>query len=235
GAGRPALRRHPGRGRPGARRAGRGVPRHRRRRGAQGDRPLRDLAGHRRGHDGRTARVDEVRRRLPDRRGKLDGVTPFDFATAGRVAVGAGRAQELARVLPELGSRALVCTGAHPQRHARLLESLAVPHVVSTVDGEPTVATARAVTASAREFTADVVVAIGGGSVLDLGKAVAVLLANGGDPLDYLEVVGRGQPFARPAVPCVAVPTTAGTGSEVTANAVLASPEHGVKASLRSP
>ena len=162
-------------------------------------------------------------------------MTPFDFATAGRVAVGAGRAQELARVLPELGSRALVCTGAHPQRHARLLESLAVPHVVSTVDGEPTVATARAVTASAREFTADVVVAIGGGSVLDLGKAVAVLLANGGDPLDYLEVVGRGQPFARPAVPCVAVPTTAGTGSEVTANAVLTSPEHGVKASLRSP
>lgn len=160
---------------------------------------------------------------------------PFDFATAGRVAVGAGRAEELARVLPELGSRALVCTGAHPQRHARLLASLAVPHVVSTVDGEPTVATARTVTASAREFGADVVVAIGGGSVLDLGKAVAILLANGGDPLDYLEVVGRGQPFTRPAVPCVAVPTTAGTGSEVTANAVLTSPEHGVKASLRSP
>jgi alcohol dehydrogenase class IV len=162
-------------------------------------------------------------------------MTPFDFATAGRVAVGPGRAEDLATELSKLGSRAFVCTGAHPERHARLLESLPVPHVVSTVDGEPTVEVARRATATARDHGADVVVAIGGGSVLDLGKAVAVLLANGGDPLDHLEVVGRGQPFTRPAVPCVAVPTTAGTGSEVTANAVLTSPEHGVKASLRSP
>jgi alcohol dehydrogenase class IV len=80
-----------------------------------------------------------------------------------------------------------------------------------------------------------VVAAVGGGSVIDTAKAVAVLLGNGGDPLDYLEVVGSGRKITRPAVPCVAVPTTAGTGAEVTANAVLASPEHGIKASLRSP
>jgi alcohol dehydrogenase class IV len=80
-----------------------------------------------------------------------------------------------------------------------------------------------------------VVAAIGGGSVIDAGKAVAMLLGNGGDPLDYLEVIGSGRQVARPAVPCVAVPTTAGTGAEVTANAVLASPEHRLKASLRSP
>ena len=66
------------------------------------------------------------------------------------------------------------------------------------------------------------VVAIGGGSALDLAKAAAMLLGNGGDPMDYLEVVGRGQPISRPSVPLVAVPTTAGTGAEVTANAVLA-------------
>ena len=60
------------------------------------------------------------------------------------------------------------------------------------------------------------------------------MLANPGDPLDYLEVVGRGRPLAQPSVPFIAVPTTAGTGSEVTRNAVLASPEHRVKASLRS-
>jgi alcohol dehydrogenase class IV len=64
---------------------------------------------------------------------------------------------------------------------------------------------------------------------------VAMLLANGGDPLDYLEVVGQGRQIAQPALACVAVPTTAGTGTEVTANAVLAAPEHRIKASLRSP
>ena len=80
----------------------------------------------------------------------------------------------------------------------------------------------------------DLVVAIGGGSVIDLGKAVAMLLGNGGDPLDYLEVIGAGRLVDKPSMPCVALPTTAGTGSEVTPNAVLASPEHGLKASLRS-
>jgi alcohol dehydrogenase class IV len=89
--------------------------------------------------------------------------------------------------------------------------------------------------AAAREHGADVVAAIGGGSVIDTAKAVAMLLGNGGDPLDYLEVVGSGRPITRPAAPCVAVPTTAGTGAEVTANAVLGSPAHGIKASLRSP
>jgi len=158
----------------------------------------------------------------------------FEVATAGRIVFGPGRAEEeLAGIVASLGPRALVCTGSDPARHAALLDGLTA-HVF-TVDGEPTVDSARAAVAAAREFGADVVVGIGGGSPLDLGKAVAVLLANGGDPLDYLEVVGRGQPFTRPALPCVAVPTTAGTGSEVTANAVLTSPEHRVKASLRSP
>ena len=78
------------------------------------------------------------------------------------------------------------------------------------------------------------VVAVGGGSVIDLAKAAAMLLTNG-DPMDHLEVVGRGQPFTNPPLPMIAVPTTAGTGAEVTANAVLAVPEHGVKASLRHP
>ena len=93
----------------------------------------------------------------------------------------------------------------------------------------------RAVIAQARAAGADAVVAIGGGSVLDLAKAVAVLLGNGTDPMDHLEVVGAGLPIERPSVPYVAVPTTAGTGAEATANAMLRSPEHGRKASIRSP
>jgi alcohol dehydrogenase class IV len=159
----------------------------------------------------------------------------FEFATAGRIMAGAGRSADLPGVLAGLGSRVLVCTGADPARHAGLLAGLELPAAVFSVDGEPTVDLARAGTAAAREHGADVVVAIGGGSVVDLGKAVAMLLGNGGDPLDYLEVIGAGKKITQPAVPLLAVPTTAGTGAEVTANAVLASPAHGVKASLRSP
>ncbi len=159
----------------------------------------------------------------------------FEFATAGRVLAGPGRAAELPGVLAGLGSRVLVCTGANPARHDGLLAGLGLPTAVLEVGAEPTVGLARAGLRAAREHGADVVVAIGGGSVIDTGKAVAMLLGNGGDPLDYLEVIGAGQAITRPAVPCVAVPTTAGTGAEVTANAVLASPEHRLKASLRSP
>jgi alcohol dehydrogenase class IV len=159
----------------------------------------------------------------------------FEFATAGRIIVGAGRAAGLPDLLAGLGRRVLVCTGADPSRHDDLLADLRGTAAIFAVPGEPTVDLARAGTAAAREHDADVVLAIGGGSVIDTAKAVAMLLGNGGDPLDYLEVVGEGRPITRPAAPCVAVPTTAGTGAEVTANAVLASPEHGIKASLRSP
>ena len=159
----------------------------------------------------------------------------FEFATAGRVLFGAGRAAELPGVLAGLGTRVLVCTGKDPARHAGLLAGLGMPAEVFPVAAEPTVELARAAVGAARKHGADVVVAIGGGSVIDAGKAVAALLGNGGDPLDYLEVIGSGRPITRPAAPCVAVPTTAGTGAEVTANAVLASPAHRIKASLRSP
>jgi alcohol dehydrogenase class IV len=158
----------------------------------------------------------------------------FEFATAGRIMAGAGQAAELPTVLAGLGSRVLVCTGANPARHAGLLAGLGLPAAVFEVAAEPTVVLARAAVEAAREHGADVVAAIGGGSVIDVGKAVAMLLGNGGDPLDYLEVVGSGREITQPSAPCVAVPTTAGTGAEVTANAVLAVPERRVKVSLRS-
>jgi alcohol dehydrogenase class IV len=161
--------------------------------------------------------------------------TAFEFATSGRIIVGAGRSAELPGVLAGLGSRVLVCTGADPARHDSLLAGLGLPCAVFSVTGEPTVELARAATATAREHGADVVAAVGGGSVIDTGKAAAMLLGNGGDPLDYLEVVGQGRKITQPAAPFVAVPTTAGTGAEVTANAVLAAPAHRLKASLRSP
>ena len=161
-------------------------------------------------------------------------MSAFDLAVPRRVLFGPGRADELSELLPTLGQRVLLCTGGNPSRHRHLLGGVD-PVAVVAVPHEPTVDEVRIATGDARTAGVDVVVAIGGGSVLDLGKAVAVLLGNGTDPLDHLEVVGRGVPVERPAVPYVAVPTTAGTGAEATANAVHSSPEHGIKASIRSP
>jgi len=158
----------------------------------------------------------------------------FELALPRRVVFGAGRAAELPELVRGLGGRVLLCTGRSPERHGELLSDIE-PAALVTVAGEPSVDDVRRATERAREARADVVVALGGGSVLDLGKAVAALLGNGTDPLDHMEVVGRGVPVTEPAVPYVAVPTTAGTGAEVTANATLRSPEHGVKASIRSP
>jgi len=87
----------------------------------------------------------------------------------------------------------------------------------------------------AREQRCDVVIGMGGGSATDGGKAIAALATNGGDPLQYLEVIGLGRALDSAPLPFIAIPTTAGTGAEVTRNAVLAAPEHRVKVSLRSP
>ncbi len=159
----------------------------------------------------------------------------FEFATAGRIVAGPGRSRDLPGVLAGLGSRFLVVKGTDPTRHNALLASLDRGAAVFPVGGEPTVELVREAVKIARAQRADVIAAIGGGSVIDTAKAVAMLVANGGDPLDYLEVVGAGQAITRASVPLVAVPTTAGTGAEVTANAVLTVPAHRVKASLRSP
>jgi len=154
---------------------------------------------------------------------------PFEFATATRILFGAGVARDLAAHASSMGGRPLWVTGSAPQCAPR--PAHAVPFLVT---GEPTVGLIRQGAAFARERGCDSVVALGGGSAIDAGKAIAALLTNPGDPLDYLEVIGGGQPLAQTPAPFIAVPTTAGTGSEVTRNAVLGSPEHGVKASLRS-
>ena len=101
--------------------------------------------------------------------------------------------------------------------------------------GEPTTHAVTEGIARARADGCDCVIALGGGSAIDGAKAIAGLLTNAGELPDYLEVIGRAQPLAQPAAPFLAIPTTAGTGAEVTRNAVLASPEQRVKASLRSP
>jgi alcohol dehydrogenase class IV len=106
---------------------------------------------------------------------------------------------------------------------------------VLPVPGEPEIETVQRGVALAKRENCGLVISFGGGSALDAGKAIAAMLANPGKPLDYLEVIDRGQALTKPSAPFIAIPTTAGTGSEVTRNAVLASPEHRVKVSLRSP
>jgi alcohol dehydrogenase class IV len=153
----------------------------------------------------------------------------FEFATATRIVFGEGVLGEVPTAAGAMGARALLVTGRSPARAA-------LPAAATfAVEGEPTVDAVRRGVEAACEAGADLVIALGGGSAIDAGKAIAALVANGGDVLDYLEVIGKAQPLARPSLPFIAIPTTAGTGSEVTRNAVLASPEHGVKASLRGP
>ncbi|MCW5964021.1 MAG: iron-containing alcohol dehydrogenase [Bryobacterales bacterium] len=162
----------------------------------------------------------------------------FEFATATRIVFGEGSVREAPEAVRRFATRALLVTGRDPARIASLrdgIEQAGVALQVIAVEGEPTVDFVRQAVESARTFSAGVVVAVGGGSVLDAGKAIAAMLSNPGDPLDYLEVIGAGRALPHSALPLVAVPTTAGTGSEVTRNAVLGSPQHGVKASLRSP
>jgi alcohol dehydrogenase class IV len=162
----------------------------------------------------------------------------FEFATATRIIFGPGTLEEVGPLASEMGSRALVVTGGTVARAAPLLDRLEaedIDTVTFSVEGEPTTEIAREGVESARAEACDMVISFGGGSTIDTGKAIAALLTNGGTPLDYLEVIGRGQPITEPAAPMIAIPTTAGTGAEVTRNAVLASPEHHVKVSLRSP
>lgn len=162
----------------------------------------------------------------------------FDFASPPRIVFGPGTLRQAGSLARELGRRALVVIGRHPERAEPLLQMLAaqgVAPVVFPIEGEPTTAVVRQGTAKALEMAADLVIGFGGGSSLDAAKAIAVMATNGGDPMDYLEVVGRGQALTKASLPILTIPTTAGTGSEVTRNAVLTAPEHQVKASLRSP
>ncbi len=155
--------------------------------------------------------------------------SPFAFATAGAVRFGEGAAAEAAPGIAALGRRALVICGASTARAAWLMEALeaaGVEALLRSVAGEPTVADAEAAARAAVAFGADVVVGIGGGAAIDAAKAAAGLAPQPGGAMDHLEV-------AVPALPIVAIPTTAGTGAEATRNAVLGVPERKRKVSLR--
>jgi alcohol dehydrogenase class IV len=162
----------------------------------------------------------------------------FDFATAGRIVFGTGALAQVGNLAADFGRRALVVTGRDPSRAASLLshlQSAGISTASHAVCGEPAVDDVSAGIAVATQRECDLVIGFGGGSAIDAAKAIAILVRNPGEVTDYLEVIGKGRPLERPGLPCIAIPTTAGTGAEVTRNSVLASPDHRVKVSLRSP
>lgn len=161
----------------------------------------------------------------------------FEFATATQIIFGAGTINEIGGIAANFGKRALVVTGCAQTYVTPMLKVLAwknIETVCFSVCEEPTTELVRRGVQEATANQCDFIIGFGGGSALDTGKAIAALLANGGDLLNYLEVIGSGKSLTKRAAPFIAIPTTAGTGTEVTRNAVLKSPEHHVKVSLRS-
>jgi alcohol dehydrogenase class IV len=162
----------------------------------------------------------------------------FEFVTATRIIFGPGTLREIGMLAGESGKRVLVVTGRAASRAEKMVASLRDAGIRTTtfsVVGEPDIFTVQSGVALGKKEHCECVIGFGGGSALDTAKAIAAMLANDGALLDYLEIIGRGKPLTKPSAPFIAIPTTAGTGAEVTRNAVLASPEHGLKVSLRSP
>ncbi|EDM71861.1 ornithine cyclodeaminase [Roseobacter sp. AzwK-3b] len=162
----------------------------------------------------------------------------FSFLSPGEILFGRGMAQQAASRIAQRADRVLLVHGAAADRVAWLRNDLAASGVQVegfAVPQEPDVVLIEAGVAAARRCGARVIVACGGGSVIDAGKAIAALVPATRPMLEHLEVVGQGLPLDHAPLPFVAIPTTAGTGAEVTKNAVIAVPEARRKVSLRDP
>ena len=162
----------------------------------------------------------------------------FEFSTVQKIIFGAGSLSRLGKMAKEKGKSVLLVTGSGKvpiDYPLNLLHEEGLKVSIFRVPGEPDLDTLQRGLQQARNDGCDLVISLGGGSVIDTGKAIAVLLTNPGEITDYLEVVGKGLQLVNPATFMIAVPTTAGTGSEVTRNAVISVPERKVKVSMRSP
>lgn len=162
----------------------------------------------------------------------------FEFSTASRIIFGAGTVSKIGQTVTGMGTRTLVVSGESTDRAQPVLDILTsqkIPCELFSFHGEPTVDAVSSGTALARSMKCDLVIGVGGGSVLDASKAIAILATNEGDIFDYLEVIGKGKSFEYPCLPLILIPTTAGSGAEVTRNAVIGVPGQRVKVSLRSP
>ncbi len=161
----------------------------------------------------------------------------FSFESPEKIIFGCGKVKELGNIIKTKSDNILVVTG-RSNRFAYIIDELnskGIKTAVFNVGNEPTIENIIEGRNIAQKNFSSLVLGIGGGSVIDSAKAIAALLLNSGDIMDYLEVIGKGLPLTEPSIPCIAVPTTAGTGSEVTKNSVLKSVKHNRKVSMRSP
>jgi alcohol dehydrogenase class IV len=161
----------------------------------------------------------------------------FEFNTPSRIIFGRGQIERLADLGPAFGSSAMLVhagieTAAPVRRIVKMLEAKQVKLTLIRQHGEPKAENVDSAAEKARRLECDVVIGLGGGSAIDAAKAIAGLLGNGGNVLDYVEVLGKGKKITRPAVPWIAIPTTAGTGAEATRNAVISTDKF--KVSMRS-
>jgi alcohol dehydrogenase class IV len=162
----------------------------------------------------------------------------FEFATTTRIIFGPGTIKEVPSIASKMGGRAFVVVGRTLKRAQPLLDKLKEQGIeceIFNVPGEPTTDLALEALQRIRRAKFQFVIGIGGGSVLDTGKVIAALITNPGHLSDYLEIIGKGRQISQAPVPYIAIPTTSGTGAEVTRNAVLADVKHQVKVSMRSP
>lgn len=161
----------------------------------------------------------------------------FEFATASRVIFGNHVSLRLPEILDGMGKQVLLAIGKNTARYQPIIDSLTAADfkiTIFNICSEPTIDIIDRGVNIARKKQCQIVVGIGGGSVIDGAKAIAAMVPNHGELIDYLEVIGRGKTLLMPPLPYIAIPTTAGTGAEVTKNAVIKSLQHNVKVSLRS-
>jgi alcohol dehydrogenase class IV len=162
----------------------------------------------------------------------------FSFISPQSIHFGRGQSQQTAALAKSFGEAALLVHGASTRRAEWLIKSCQNAGLTTktiSCQSEPSLPDIELALAQLEGFHPNVVIALGGGSVIDFAKALAALMRCSGRPLDYLEIVGGGKPIDHPPIPMIALPTTAGTGSEVTKNAVITVPEHSIKVSLRDP
>lgn len=162
----------------------------------------------------------------------------FSFVSPQALHFGRGQRESTARLAAGFGRNALIVHGSNRSRAEWLINACTAQGLTVTTVGcgnEPTLPDIERALADCAESEPDVILALGGGSVMDFAKAISALIRCVGPAKSYLEVVGDGRALDHAPVPMIALPTTAGTGAEVTKNAVITVPENGIKVSLRDP